>query len=140
MRRPRRLINSGLGRARSAAHTMTAALCVIAVAACAYVICGRSWQGSGAAGRVLFIHGVPWNWIAAAPPFFAKLPFDGSPALLTAWMGTHRRRAGWPDSIGQRRRTLAFGFDLYFDRNTRRVDVSAGRALGVGRRLAGATR
>ncbi len=82
------LINSGLGRARSAAHTMTAALCVIAVAACVYVICGRSWQGSPhEAGRVFFLHGKPWNWLGAAPPFFARLPFDGSAALLTAWMG-----------------------------------------------------
>ena len=82
------LINSGLGRARSAAHTMTAAMCVIAVAACVYVICGRSWQGSpGEAGRIFSIHGMPWNWLGEAPPFFAKLPFDGSPAFLTAWMG-----------------------------------------------------
>ena len=82
------LINSGLGRARSAAHTMTAAMCVIAVAACVYVVCGRSWQGSpGEAGRLFFIHAKPWSWIGAAPPFFAKLPFDGSPALLVAWMG-----------------------------------------------------
>ena len=65
------LINSGLGRARSAAHTMTAALCVIAVAACVYVICGRSWQGSpGEAGRIFSIHGMPWNWLGEAPPFF----------------------------------------------------------------------
>jgi ammonia channel protein AmtB len=43
------LINSGLGRARSAAHAMLAALCVTAVAALVYVIAGFAWQG--AAGR-----------------------------------------------------------------------------------------
>jgi Amt family ammonium transporter len=87
------LINSGLGRARSAAHTMTAAMCVIAVAACVYVICGRSWQGfAGEASRTITLGGTAsteqtWNWLGAAPPFFAGLPFDGSPALLAAWMG-----------------------------------------------------
>jgi len=82
------LMNSGLGRARSAAHTMTAGMCVIAVAACVYVVCGRSWQGfAGEASRTIVIGGKPWNWIGAARPFFAGLPFDGSPALLAAWMG-----------------------------------------------------
>jgi Amt family ammonium transporter len=82
------LINAGLGRARSAAHTMTAALCVMAVAACVYVICGRSWQGfSGEASRTFFISGKPWDWLGAATPFLAGLSFDGSPALLAAWMG-----------------------------------------------------
>jgi len=41
------LINSGLGRARSAAHAMLAALCVTAVAALVYAIAGFAWQGAG---------------------------------------------------------------------------------------------
>jgi Amt family ammonium transporter len=82
------LVNSGLGRARSAAHAMTGAMCVIAVAACAYVVCGRSWQGyTGEASRTILIGGKPWNWIGTASPFFAGLSFDGSPVLLAAWMG-----------------------------------------------------
>jgi len=82
------LINSGLGRARSAAHTMTAAMCSIAVAACVYVVCGRSWQGfAGEAARTLTIGGKSWNWIGAVPPFLSGISFDGSPALLAAWMG-----------------------------------------------------
>ena len=82
------LINTGLGRARSAAHTMTAAMCVIAISACIYVICGRSWQGfPGDPSRAFPIGGKPWDWIGTARPFFAGLSFDGSPALLAAWMG-----------------------------------------------------
>ncbi len=82
------LINAGLGRARSAAHTMTAALCVISVAACVYVICGRSIQGfPGTASRTFVLSGKPWDWIGAAPLFFIGLPFDGSSAFLAAWMG-----------------------------------------------------
>ena len=37
--------NTGLGRSRSAAHSMLASLCVMAVAALVYVICGFAWQG-----------------------------------------------------------------------------------------------
>ncbi len=82
------LINAGLGRARSAAHTLTAALCVMAVAACIYVICGRSWQGfAGEHESLVFIRGKDWGWIGAAKPFLSGLSFDGSPALLAAWMG-----------------------------------------------------
>ena len=39
------LINTGLGRSHSAAHTMLASLCVFAVACGAYFICGFAWQG-----------------------------------------------------------------------------------------------
>src|SRR5260370_7255105 len=39
------LINTGLGRSRSAAHSMMAALCVTAVAAPAYFVCGFPCHG-----------------------------------------------------------------------------------------------
>jgi ammonia channel protein AmtB len=60
------LINTGLGRSRSAAHTMLASLCVMAVVAVVYAACGFAWQGY--AGRVLYvvhIGGRKWSWIAA---------------------------------------------------------------------------
>jgi ammonium transporter, Amt family len=82
------LINCGLGRARSASHAVTGALCVIAVAVCVYVICGRTWQGfPGETSRMFLVRGKEWNWIGTARPFFSGLSFDGSPALLSAWMG-----------------------------------------------------
>lgn len=82
------LLNTGLGRARSAAHTMTGALCVMAVAACVYVICGHSWQGfAGDSSRTFLLGGKPWSFIGTVSPFLAGLSFDGSPALLAAWMG-----------------------------------------------------
>ncbi len=77
------LINSGLGRSRSAAHAMLSALCVTAVAALVYVIVGFSWQG--AAGRpdhVLVVAGKAWGWIAAEPFFLRGLRLDLSPAAL----------------------------------------------------------
>ena len=77
------LINSGLGRSRSAAHAMVGALCVMAVAALVYVIVGFAWQG--AAGRpdhVLVVAGKAWGWIAAEPFFLRGLRLDLSPAAL----------------------------------------------------------
>ncbi len=82
------LINSGLGRARSAAHAMLAALCVTAVAALVYVVVGFAWQGfawQGAAGRpdhAVVVAGKAWGWIAAEPFFLRGLRLDLSPAAL----------------------------------------------------------
>jgi Amt family ammonium transporter len=82
------LINTGLGRSRNAAHSMMTAICVIAVAACSYFVLGRCWQGSaGEASLAISMGGRSWDWIGAARPFFARLPADGSPAFLKAWMG-----------------------------------------------------
>jgi len=77
------MINSGLGRARSAAHAMLAAVCVTAVAALVYVIVGFAWQG--AAGRpdhVLVVAGKAWGWIAAEPFFLRGLRLDLSQGAL----------------------------------------------------------
>src|SRR5437660_2489758 len=60
------LINTGLGRSRSAAHSILAALCVIAVAAIVYLICGFAWQGFiGRPAHIMMGGGENWSWIAA---------------------------------------------------------------------------
>jgi Amt family ammonium transporter len=77
------LIYCGLGRARSAAHAMLAALSVTAVAAIVYVIIGFAWQGTaGRPEHVFFIGGKAWGWIAAEPFFLRGLRLDLSPAAL----------------------------------------------------------
>jgi Amt family ammonium transporter len=77
------LVNTGLARSRSAAHVMLASLCILAVAAIAYVIFGFSWQGApGRPAHVLTIGGRVWNWIAAEPLFLRGLRLDLSPASL----------------------------------------------------------
>jgi Amt family ammonium transporter len=91
------LMNAGLGRTRNAAHSMMAALCVIAVAACVYFVCGRAFQGyAGGLARVLTIAGKPWDWLGAEPWFFSGLPMDSfgvglvigaPPVFLFAWFG-----------------------------------------------------
>src|SRR5690348_8489650 len=81
------LINTGLGRSRSAAHSMMAALCVIAIAALVYFACGFAWQGFiGRPAHNLMIGVKAWNWIAAEPFFFRGLTLDGSAASLAAWL------------------------------------------------------
>src|SRR5260370_32706123 len=104
------LINAGLGRSRRAAHSIMAALCVIAVAAIVYFICGFAWQGFiGRPAHIMMVGGKPWNWIVAEPFFFRGLQLDGSAASLAAWLqmlcvglaalipigsGAHRWRVG----------------------------------------------
>jgi len=81
------LINTGLGRSRSAAHSMLASLCVMAVAATVYIVLGFSWQGFiGRPAHVLTVGGKGWNWIAAEPFFARGLALDGSPASLAAFL------------------------------------------------------
>ena len=79
------LMNTGLGRSRSAAHSMMASLCVIAVAAVAYFVCGFAWQGlpSGAA-HVVKVGGKDWNWLGAGPFFLRRFELDNSAASLAA--------------------------------------------------------
>ncbi|HYL37580.1 MAG TPA: ammonium transporter [Bryobacteraceae bacterium] len=82
------LINAGLGRARSAAHSILSALCVVAVAVLIFFAVGFSWQGyMGRPDHTLAIHGKPWSWIASEPFFLGGLQFDGSPASLAALLG-----------------------------------------------------
>jgi Amt family ammonium transporter len=82
------LINTGLGRSRSAAHLMTSSLCVISVAAVVYFVCGFGWQGfSGDPAHFLIVRGKAWSWIGAQPFFLRRLGIDGSPASLAALLG-----------------------------------------------------
>lgn len=84
------LINAGLGRSRNAAHSMMAALCVIAVAAIVWFICGRAFEGfPGGVGYAIRGGGTMWDWIGAEPWFFRGLlaADGGTPVLLYAWFG-----------------------------------------------------
>ena len=77
------LVNSGLGRSRSAAHVMLASLCVFGVAAIVYVAIGSSWQSAcGRPAHLVTIGGKTWNWIAAEPFFLRGLPLDLSAGSL----------------------------------------------------------
>lgn len=79
------LINSGLGRSRSAAHMMMAAVIAAAVAAAVYFVVGFAWQGYiGGPAYFFTMHCKSWNWIAAAPFLFRHLEFSDSAQPLAA--------------------------------------------------------
>lgn len=80
------IINTGLARSRNAAHLMMTGLCVVGVAAVAYVVCGFSWQGFPAGpGRLLTVSGKAWDWIARQPLFLRGANL-ASPQSLVVWM------------------------------------------------------
>jgi ammonium transporter, Amt family len=81
------LVNTGLGRSRSAAHAMLASLSVVGVAVLVYFVCGFSWQGyAGLPARVVGIAGKPWDWVAAQPWFLRGVEFNGSAVSLAVWL------------------------------------------------------
>src|SRR5258708_4351965 len=72
------LINTGMGRSRSAAHTMTSSLCVICVAMFVYFVWGFAVQGYRSVPvfglpyistppRGFFLKGVPWRALVSLP-------------------------------------------------------------------------
>jgi Amt family ammonium transporter len=79
------LINVGLSRLRSAAHSMMAALCLVGVAAATYFVTGFAWQGyPGLASHSVNIFGKEWSWLGAGNMFLRGVPLDGSRASLAA--------------------------------------------------------
>ncbi len=79
------LINTGLGRSKSAAHIMMATLCAVAIAAVVYFFCGFAWQGFiGSPGHTVTLASKSWDWIGAGHLFLRGVPLDGSPVSLAA--------------------------------------------------------
>ena len=77
------LINTGLGRSRSAAHAMLSSLCATAIGFIVYVVCGFSFAGySDLPSHVFVLGGRPWNWIGAAPVFLRDLNSFGAQASV----------------------------------------------------------
>jgi Amt family ammonium transporter len=82
------LINTGLGRSRSAAHSMLSSLCAISVGAFVYFGWGFSWQGySGGAAYHLVVGGKGWSWIAAGKFLLRGIVLDGSATSLAVLFG-----------------------------------------------------
>jgi Amt family ammonium transporter len=79
------LLNTGLTRSRSAAHTITSSLCVFGVAAISYVAVGFALQGTiGGLQNVVVVAGRPWGWLASGTVFLRSVRFDASLAAPTA--------------------------------------------------------
>src|ERR1700685_414190 len=68
------LINTGLGRSRSAAQSLLGSLAIVAVAAIAFALIGASLTGTlGGAGHTFHLVGMSWNWLGAGPLFLGGL-------------------------------------------------------------------
>ena len=73
------LIHQGLGRSRSAAHSMLASLCALSVAAIAVVLTGAAWAGyPGGPQHVAHAFGRSWNLLGAGPMFAANVTSAGA--------------------------------------------------------------
>jgi Amt family ammonium transporter len=59
------LINTGLGRCRSAAQALLGNLIIVAVSAIVFALVGATFTGG--AGHSFFLAGKPWNWAGTAP-------------------------------------------------------------------------
>ena len=80
------LINTGLGRSRSAAQALLGNLAILAVTAIVFALAGATFSGVlGGAGHSFQLTGKPWNWLGAGPPFLGGLsaaPLQSQLALL----------------------------------------------------------
>lgn len=62
------LINTGLGRSRSAAHMMLSSVCAIAVAAIVFAVWGFAWQGLALhPDHAITSHGHAWGFLGKEP-------------------------------------------------------------------------
>jgi Amt family ammonium transporter len=60
------LINTGLGRSRSAAQALLGNLAIVAVTAIVFAIVGAAWAGTaGLVDHSFQLAGKPWNWLGA---------------------------------------------------------------------------
>lgn len=79
------LLNTGLTRSRSAAHTITASLCIFAVSALSYTAVGFALQGTaGGLQDVIIVAGKAWGWVATGTVFLRTVRFDVSSSGLIA--------------------------------------------------------
>jgi Amt family ammonium transporter len=63
------LINTGLGRSRSAAQALLGNLAIVAVTAIVFALVGSAFAGTlpGGPAHTFHLAGKPWNWLGAGP-------------------------------------------------------------------------
>jgi Amt family ammonium transporter len=80
------LVNTGLGRSRSAAQALLGNLAIVAVTAIVFALVGATFTGAlNGVGHTFQLAGKPWNWLGAGPLFLGGLstaPLQSQLALL----------------------------------------------------------
>jgi Amt family ammonium transporter len=74
------LINTGLGRSRSAAQSMLGSLVVIAIAVITFALVGSAFAAGTNGDHVFHLAGKPWNWAGAGHWFLNG--FATTPAII----------------------------------------------------------
>jgi Amt family ammonium transporter len=72
------LINTGLGRSRSAAQSLLGSLCVISVAVIVFALIGAAFADAAGSGHIFHLSGKPWNWAGTGSLLLGGL--DAAPA------------------------------------------------------------
>ncbi|MGA7856756.1 MAG: hypothetical protein WCA11_02440 [Terracidiphilus sp.] len=67
------LINTGLGRSRSAAQSLLGSLAIISVAVIAFALVGATFADGPLGGHIFHLAGKPWNWAGTGPLFLSGL-------------------------------------------------------------------
>ena len=134
------ILNAGLGRSRSAAHLMMASLSAVAIAGAGFLclwICMARLISMPGHSVMLFGKGSGLDRRCAV--LFSPASARWHTGLIGGAVSDFLRGSGSLDPIGKRGRSMASARELPFDSVAGGVDVLSG-ALGVGRRLACATR
>jgi hypothetical protein len=133
-------MHAGLGRSRSAAHAMLGSVCAIAVAMLVYFVCGFSWQGFAAGpAHVVTVAGKHGTGLRPNRSSFEGCNREGFRGLAGGVAADVQRGPGGADSAGRRNRPLAIGRRVRIHGSSGRLHIPDIRALGLGRRVAGAT-
>ncbi len=100
------LLNTGLGRSRSAGHAVLTSICACGLAILVFVTVGFSWQGTAAnPGYSVLIGHKAWNLIAGQPFFLRgiKLDFSADSLIVLLQMFSVGLAALIPLSAGSER-------------------------------------
>ncbi len=82
------LLNAGMGRSRSAAHSLLAAITVVSLGGVVYFVLGSALQGyAGGPSHAISVAGKMWDWAGAQGLLLRGVEFDGSAPALTVLFG-----------------------------------------------------
>ena len=135
------LINTGLGRARSAAQSLLGSLGMISVAVIVFALVGATFaDGTAGVGHIFHFSGKPWNWCGTGAWFLTGLAELPARAQLASSLSVPCRLLRRSHSLGLGSGSLASDRRSCCRRDPGRICVSPPRPLDLGRWLAVAAR